>query len=247
MTVPLPDGLPPGRFATENVWLSDEFPQELARLWPHLLQQHRTTGLLPVLSWPDRPGRPLDVTGADALRLDEVLAAHFAEYRRRGLSFWTGPTPMELPEDVERGPHDSGPSFQSWPGLAPAVPTGEDDTTRADAALRSIAGLAATHRSDLDACRLALVRAERAADVPAALGWPADYPVPLMCALLRSWEERFGARVVALIGSELHVAVARPPQHMLSTADNIMNASPTPFPDYAASLVGRTHWWFWWD
>ncbi|MFI7399157.1 hypothetical protein ACIBW9_01460 [Streptomyces sp. NPDC049541] len=31
----------------------------------------------------------------------------------------------------------------------------------------------------------------------------------------------------------------------LSTADNIVDP-PTPFPEYAAELVGRTEWRFWW-
>jgi hypothetical protein len=65
----------------------------------------------------------------------------------------------------------------------------------------------------------------------------------LLCALLRSREERFGARVVAAFGSELHVSVAR----VLPTADNIVDGPPTPFPEYAAGLVGRTRWSLRWD
>ncbi|MFC8717744.1 DUF4253 domain-containing protein [Kitasatospora sp. NPDC057198] len=36
-------------------------------------------------------------------------------------------------------------------------------------------------------------------------------------------------------------------EHVLSTAHNIVDDPPTPFPEYADRLVGRTHWWFWWD
>jgi hypothetical protein len=90
------------------------------------------------------------------------------------------------------------------------------------------------------------------------IGWTDRPPMPLMGALLRSWEERFGARVVAAYGGELHVSVARPPldpahaerlalEHVLSTADNIVDDPPTPFPEYARELVGRTEWRFWWD
>ncbi|MDX2937297.1 DUF4253 domain-containing protein [Streptomyces ipomoeae] len=75
---------------------------------------------------------------------------------------------------------------------------------------------------------------------------------------MRSWEERFGARVVAVYGSEVHISVARPPatvadanllalEHVLSTANNIVDDPPTPFPEYAGGLVGRGHWSFWWD
>ncbi|MDH6584826.1 hypothetical protein M2164_005398 [Streptomyces sp. SAI-208] len=31
------------------------------------------------------------------------------------------------------------------------------------------------------------------------------------------------------------------------TADNIVDDPPTPFPEYARELVGRTEWSFWWD
>ncbi|WP_405976680.1 DUF4253 domain-containing protein [Streptomyces sp. NBC_00988] len=100
--------------------------------------------------------------------------------------------------------------------------------------------------------------ARRSADVPAIVGWAAEAPLPLLCALLRSWEERFGARVVSGFGGALTVSVARPPldvphaeqlalEHVLSTADNIVDDPPTPFPEYANRLVGRRQWRFWWD
>ncbi|MFC8677231.1 DUF4253 domain-containing protein [Streptomyces griseorubiginosus] len=103
-----------------------------------------------------------------------------------------------------------------------------------------------------------LVPARRSADVPALVGWVYGGPVPLLTALLRSWEERFGARGVAAYGGEVLVSVARPPldpaqaeqlalEHVLSTADNIVDDPPTPFPEYARGLVGRTEWRFWWD
>ncbi|MGW3033120.1 hypothetical protein ACWDCB_18045 [Streptomyces sp. NPDC001178] len=74
------------------------------------------------------------------------------------------------------------------------------------------------------------------------LGRSSGAPLPLLCALLRSREERFGARVVAAFGGELFASAARPPldlphaerlalEHVLSTAE----------------LVGRTEWRFWWD
>jgi hypothetical protein len=36
-------------------------------------------------------------------------------------------------------------------------------------------------------------------------------------------------------------------EHLLSTAQSIVDDPPTPFPDYAAGLVGRSDWWFRWD
>ncbi|MEU2180702.1 DUF4253 domain-containing protein [Streptomyces thermolilacinus] len=85
--------------------------------------------------------------------------------------------------------------------------------------------------------------------LPTLQGWSAEAPLPPLCALLRSCEDRFGARVVAVSRSELHVSVARPPvtaehaallawEHVLSTADNIVDDPPTPFPEYAAGSLG---------
>jgi hypothetical protein len=75
--------------------------------------------------------------------------------------------------------------------------------------------------------------------------------------MLRSWEDRFGARVVAFHGAWIYVSVARPPrtaahaahvalEHVLTGADNVNEGWP-PFSDYAASLIGARLWSFWWD
>ncbi|MFE0461240.1 DUF4253 domain-containing protein [Kitasatospora sp. NPDC058965] len=261
MAFPLPDGLPPGRFesrGTVDVWLSDELPPDIEELWSQLLDRSPVTGLFPLLCRPDSQGQQHDLAGVDAITLEQRLAAEFAEYRRQRLPFWSDPTPMQVPEDVEPWAHDPGPPFASWPGLAPPSPVIADSDTSTQVSARTIAQLVGTRWYGLAACRLALVPARRGADIPAVLGWQADAPIELLCALLRSWEERFGTQVVAMFGSELHLAVARPPrglgqaellalEHVLSTADNVVDDPPTPFPEYAGSLVDRTHWWFWWD
>lgn len=261
MVFSLPAGLPSGRFeprGSTEVWFSDELPDDVEELWADLLRQAAVTGLQPHLCRPERRGRPMDPGAADAVDLEVVLAADFAEYRRRRLSWWSDPGPAEpsddTPEDVEPWPHDPGPPFESWPGLAPAAPDGGAGPTPEEAAARTVADLLYTG-PDAGSLVLALVPARRCADVPAVLGWTADPPMPLMGALLRSWEERFGARVVATYGAELLVSVARPPlapdrlalEHVLSTANNIVDDPPTPFPEYARGLLGRTEWRFWWD
>ncbi|MDQ1070401.1 DUF4253 domain-containing protein [Streptomyces canus] len=260
MVFSLPDGLPSGRFeqrGPSEVWFSDGLPDDAEELWADLLRQAAVTGLYPHLCWPKDPPRPADPAAADAVRLDEVLAADFAEYRRKRLPFWSDPGPSELPEDVEPWPHGPGPPFERWPGLAPAGPGGGDGPGAEEAAARAVADLLYTEPFAASFV-LALVPARRSADVPAVMGWSHGGPLPLLGALLRSWEDRFGARVVAAYGGELHVSVARPPldpahaerialEHVLSTADNIVDDPPTPFPKYARELVGRTEWRFWWD
>ncbi|MER6075249.1 DUF4253 domain-containing protein [Streptomyces sp. NPDC001817] len=81
----------------------------------------------------------------------------------------------------------------------------------AEAAVSLPAWLIEAGRFGLDECRLVLVPARRGIDALALIGWSADAHPPLLCALLRSWEARFGAQLVALFDRELHVSVARPP------------------------------------
>jgi hypothetical protein len=261
MSFTLPHDLPPGRFLSRGLarmWVSDQFPQNLERLWPRLLREQRQHGLVPLLCWPDAMGGSLDPKHVGAVRLEKALAADFAEYRRRRLRFWTDPTPVPVPEGIEPWPHDPGPPFEQWPGLAPEMPLTSEGATPEEAASCLPAGLMDTGWSGLYECRLVLVPVPRGSDALALIGWAAEAPLLLLCALLRSWEDRFGARVVAMSGSELYVSVARPPveaehagllalEHVLSTADNIVDDPPKPFPEYAAELVGRTSWSFWWD
>lgn len=262
MTFSLPAGLPSGHFARRGpteIWLADELPDGLEELWVRLLRRAPAGGLYPHLCWPGDHVTPGGTAAADAVDLDKALTADFAAYREARLPYWSDPStaepPDDTPEDVEPWPHDPGPPFDSWPGFAPAGPdTGADP---AEAAGRAVAELLCTDPF-AGSFRLALVPARCSADVPALAGWDHGAPMPLLTALLRSWEERFGARVVAAYGGEVHVSVARPPltagaaerlalEHVLSTADSIVDDPPTPFPQYARELVGRTEWRFWWD
>ncbi|MGW3148911.1 DUF4253 domain-containing protein [Streptomyces sp. NPDC001177] len=259
---PLPDALPPGRFLARGaspVWVSDGLLRDVEGLWPRLLSEQRSHGLVPLLC---RPMKWVGLDEVDAVRLEETLAADFIEYRRHRLPFWTNPTPAPVPDgiEVEPWPHDPGPPFEQWPGLAAETPVTSMSVTPEEAASRTLTGLvrAGRGRIGLDGCRLVLVPAPRSSDALALLGWFSEAPLPLLCALLRSWDDRFGARVVAVSGSTVYISVARPPldaeqahllalEHVLSTADNIVDDPPTPFPEYAADLVGRTDWSFWWD
>lgn len=259
MNLTVPEGLPSGRFVSVGatpVWVADELPRDVDGVWRPLLAAQRDTGLIPVLSRPSF-GPPQDLAEISAIRLEDALAAGFAEYRRQRLPWWTNPVPAPVPEGVAPWPHDPGPPFETWPGMAPAMPDSATGPTPADAAARTIADLLAEGSPALEDRCLVLVPARRSADVPALLGWDQEAPLPLVCALLRSWEDRFGARLVGMDNS-LHVSVARPPrtaphanllalEHCLSTADNIVDDSPTPFPEYAEDLPGRTDWSFWWD
>ncbi|TGA90938.1 DUF4253 domain-containing protein [Streptomyces sp. MZ04] len=171
------------------------------------------------------------------------------------------PLPPEVAEFIEPFEDDPGAPFDHWPGLAPApVPADEElaDDDPDDVAQRILSRLVTDRSYDVSDCHLALVAADRSADIPAAIGWKAEAPLPLLCALLRSWEERFATRAIAVLGNTVYVSVARPPrteaqalhialEHVLTTADNVIKDPPTPYPAYAESLIDNGLWSFWWD
>ncbi|MEV6637369.1 DUF4253 domain-containing protein [Actinoplanes sp. NPDC051470] len=153
---------------------------------------------------------------------------------------------------------DDDPDDQpEWPGLADALPVEADPEACAREALEDLEG------SDLfEEPLLALVPAARSADIPALLGWDGainleDDPGRLS-AVLRSWEDRFGARLVALGPDTLVVSVAAPPrtvdqalaiaaEHYAFCPDNVDQGEHGNLEEYADWLVGRGYWTFWWD
>lgn len=110
-------------------------------------------------------------------------------------------------------------------------------------------------------CRLGLVRVDRPADVPAALGWSGMInttdDIAGISAVLRSWEERFGARLVVLEFDALVLAVAKPPttkgralrlaaEHRAFCRYNFTQ-QPGDLREFAEDLLNRPFWRFWWD
>ncbi|MER0246917.1 DUF4253 domain-containing protein, partial [Streptomyces sp. HSW2009] len=144
-----------------------------------------------------------------------------------------------------------------WPGLAPASPAVIDPDERA-----AEVAAALVEYDILTAPRIALVPASRSADILAAIGWlgPLNYDEDAapFSAVLRSWEERFGIRVVALEFDVLHVSVPHPPrtleealpiaaEHFAFCPDNIWQDSETLTKYAEEHLVGKHNWSFWWD
>lgn len=109
--------------------------------------------------------------------------------------------------------------------------------------------------------RLGLVRARRAADLPAELGWSgmlnSTQDVAAISAVLRSWEDRFGARLVTLGFDVLELAVAAPPttiqralqvaaEHRAFCSYNFTQ-QPGNLREFAKGLIDVRSWRFWWD
>lgn len=278
----IPDGLPSGRFLPDDsptMWQSDFPVADPVGLWEYCDRGAAATGVWPVLSGSGlyhriSPWPPHDPARVEDASLEQELRARWEALRARQAE---GPPSRDFfPDDdmyasvVEEWPQQ-WPPYGQWPGLAPAEPDSVHDATEVHRrVLAEIADdpAAEMHRRQMeevfgDRARLAplgpclaLVLAKRPADIPAVMAWDAEAPLELLSAMLRSWEDRFGARVVAFEGATLHVAVARPPvtaanaslvafEHVLLGDDN--HKGELHFADYASSLIGDRHWRFWWD
>lgn len=111
--------------------------------------------------------------------------------------------------------------------------------------------------------RLGLVAAGSGAHALAAVGWqgPLNYDndTGKFAAVVASWQERFGARVVAVGGGTLDLSVAAPPpspgdalavasEHFAFCPDNVWQGGhPHTIAAYAERLVDAAAWTFWWD
>jgi hypothetical protein len=229
------------RIITEDgqpvAWVTEDPVPESGRVWAALSALHADTGLVPVLLDPEDNLADFFFTGGvdpseiDDLSASEVLAG-------------------ELWEDGEDEPAGKPPKKEF--DLAPA----ED-----------VALPAATLAAALDwfqAAHIGLVPAARAADVLAAVGWVAfsdlaDRPNGLWIgAVLRSFEARFGARLVKIgPGAAIRLLVERPPHSLRAAcriaeeheafADEYQGMGPMDAERLAAALVDTPGWTFWWD
>ncbi|NNG20033.1 DUF4253 domain-containing protein [Naumannella sp. ID2617S] len=166
-------------------------------------------------------------------------------------------SPRPVTEDAEallartyaaaEGLPDLEPWRTEWKGLAQAEAARDD---RAE--VRPLAGSHA----------LLLVPVTRPADVPAALGWTGaeayEYLGASVSAVLRSWEDRFGAVLVGLGADRLRLSVARPPrfeeqalrlagEHYGLAPDVIDQTDDGDLEAYADHLIDRRDWDFWWN
>jgi Domain of unknown function (DUF4253) len=199
---------------------------------------------------------PVDVALLDQISAEDVFAANWSHE-------------FEDP----RSPAYRAPFGDRFPGLAPA-----ESETLPGAEVRDAL-------SQLPPAHLGLVSARRPADVPANVGWsvfgidfynpddgPYDSPSAVfhpmgvrslqIGAVLRSWETRFGARLLRIGGDAiLQVLVERPPRRpeltrrvaaelysfadeVAGTDDRVTHNSVT---SIAARLAGTPIWQFWWD
>ncbi|MFH0516434.1 DUF4253 domain-containing protein [Streptomyces sp. M41] len=250
--------LPPGRLldATDEgpwheplIWLADG--RAALSGWAALRRTAPAVGLLPVLldvgsghggpeSWELMPGEMSYPGDHD---VEEVLAELWDACAQDDAD-WPGQRDAERADAADAG-------HVTDPGLDP-------ESLAAD-----FVGSLLDGDGPLEEPRLALVPARRSADIPAALGWtgPVNHEddTGRLSAVLRSWEDRFGIRVVALGFDTLLVSVAAPPttlaeaealaaEHLAFCPDNLWQGSEPTLRGYAENhLLGRPAWHFWWD
>ncbi|MEU6841753.1 DUF4253 domain-containing protein [Streptomyces sp. NPDC046716] len=152
----------------------------------------------------------------------------------------------------------TAPFGRTWPGLAPRPSTPVPSTHTEEIAERYAEAFLAQNPH----ARLGLVAAGRGADALAAAGWmgPANYhnDTAVFAAVVRDWEDHFGARVIGVGFSTLHLSIARPPtriedasalaaEHFAFCPDNIWQGSHPDLASYAEGLIDLNYWTFWWD
>ena len=105
----------------------------------------------------------------------------------------------------------------------------------------------------LDPARVGLVAASRPADVLPLIGWGGainryDSPLPI-AAVLRSWEARFGARLLEVGFAEIRLLVERPPDSITAAqaVGGHTGQALTTIAEIAPALVNAPIWSFWWD
>ncbi|MEU8134952.1 DUF4253 domain-containing protein [Streptodolium elevatio] len=248
--------LPPGTVVDRTfegprppfLWHTDDVVG--AGIWTRLEAAAQATGLQPVVFWGDWRSE-LDHSHASAPGdhdPDDVLGR-----------LWDSCMPdADDPADLVRANDKTiAPFGANWPGLAPA------STADADSAAAEFVDDLVGSKWFVEP-RGGLVDARRSADILTAIGWTGslnhDNDVAVFAAVLRSWEERFGTRLVAVSFDQLEVAVSAPPrsadealavaaEHYAFCPDNIWQGtrSTRTIRHYADTLVGARRWSFWWD
>ncbi|WP_175412291.1 DUF4253 domain-containing protein [Streptomyces sp. TRM64462] len=227
--------LPPGTVRVQpSYWYANE--PATHDTWSRLLPAREAAGLQPVLLTETQHLSASQRGDAD----DRDVSATLAE-------LWAYVQEDEEPEYGD----------EPWPGLAaPGEPTADPDAQAAE-----LAAELATDDKHFKGAHAALVPARRSADIVTALGWGGasnHTDAVQLATVLRSWEDRFGIRVVGLGPDFMSVSVAAPPrtrEHALAVAaehhafcpDNVWQGAGS-LEEYAAEAVlGQTEWWFWWD
>jgi Domain of unknown function (DUF4253) len=232
-------------------WATVQAVPDPGATWAALSGMHQQTGLVPFLlsgldgetkrPWDNGEFRdPVDTSTLDGLDADAVLRSNWG---------WWSKEEWEDEEEAAEFDAQIAPFSQEFPGLAPA----EDHHLTGHQRIQAL--------SSLPAARVGLVAAARPADALPRLGWTGvtnRYETPLpVAAVLRSWEDRFGARLLEVGFDSVRLLVDRPPRSIEAAqrvaaehwafCDECAGQALHDIPGIAASLVNAPFWAFWWD
>jgi hypothetical protein len=273
------------------MWVTGTPIESPGSLWSDLDIAARNVGLLAVLLDDLRgpEGRPWD-TG-EFVRIDDPAPERYDPdviFRRRWN--WQVPIGSLAPEDRNEMERErSASSLPPWPDW---LGVGDEDPEETAMFLEQVApwgiqfpGLALAESAPEDssrydsviretpAARVGLVAASRPADIPAVIGWAGaindfhgDEGAVILSAMMRSWEDRFGARLFRLGFDTMEFLVERPPATLASAEavaaehfsfagtdglnDQGLNTPEEPVTtirSLARLLLGNPIWHFWWD
>jgi hypothetical protein len=234
-------------------WITGRAVPGAGRAWAALSQAQPDTGLVPfLLSGLDgTTERPWDREEfADPAEVSELGSFDAAACLR---DLWADATDgADEEDDAEFEAYlrtRLGPFAGPFPGLAPA-----QGQPLPPAVLDEVLGA-------LPDARIGLVPAARPADVLPLIGWEgvANWHASALpvAAVLRSWEDRFGARLLDVGFAGIRVLAGRPPrtlraaQHLAAEhvvfCDECGGQGLTQVGRVAAGLLDSPVWTFWWD
>ncbi|MFI1786193.1 DUF4253 domain-containing protein [Streptomyces rubiginosohelvolus] len=243
---------------SQPLWLSDE--PTAAGLWAQMHAEHGGSGkwplLLDALDPEDAEFRPW---GTGEVFPEQMSAVTSHAPTALLAKWWATYTAVDEDDDMlsaDRRLAVTAPFEPSWPGRA----SSREAVVSAD---QLAADYAEVFLSDHPQSRLGLVTAASGAEALTTAGWsgPANYDndTAKFSAIVGDWEKRFGARVVAVGFSTVHLSVAAPPttevdallvaaEHFAFCPDNIWQGRrPYTLAAYAEQLIGVHYWDFWWD
>jgi hypothetical protein len=212
------------------LWRTSGEPEAVFEVWERLADAHAQTGLWPVLITEERLDLgyfdPAWEAKAEAVDYEAMVVARWSEF-------------SSYDEELRA-------LMGAFPGFAAP---GE---ARVDDPLEHVFAALEVHS-------LGLVRVRRPADVLAAIGWMGAVnsfaPVTLV-PYLRSWEERFDARLVGVGFDTIQLAVGRPPSEaeaIRAAAElymfnpDVVDQGVGSIEALAEEMVQGPHWAFWWD
>lgn len=242
-------------------WVTLQPVPDPGTVWAALSAARQETGLVPILlsglgGDAQDTRRPWDNgefdAPADVTQLEGMDPAGVLREMWDGAAYEGDDEDWEEEEEDEEMVAMRAPFSRQFPGLAPAegTPLSQDQIRSALAALRP--------------ARLGLVPASRPADVLPLIGWSGFAPgtdgTLSLAAVLRSWEDRFGATLLDVGFAEIRLLVERPPRtgeaalrlaaEQFVFCDECTLAGQVGLSDVGsitARLVNTPVWGFWWD